>query len=114
MTNYLFLKLYIDVQLNVDLNTIVIYRFAFRNKKIAKIPKTILGNHTANTGETLDFSAKTPQILSKKTKAKASAIPMARLSPIPPLRFIDETATAIMVSINAEIGMLYFLYRTTK
>ena len=91
-----------------------IYLFAFRNKKTAKIEKTIFGNQTANKGEIADFSARVPKILSKKTKANARAIPMARLSPIPPLRFIEDTATAIIVSINAETGKLYFLYKTTK
>ena len=81
---------------------------------MAKIPKAILGNQTANIGGILDFSANTPKILSKKTNAKASAIPIAKLVPIPPLRFIEETATAIIVSINAETGILYFLYKTTK
>src|SRR5690554_7554107 len=44
----------------------------------------------------------------------AIAIPNAKLTPIPPLRLVDDTATAIMVSINAETGTLYFLYLTTK
>ena len=35
---------------------------------MAKIPKAILGNQTANIGGILDFSANTPKILSKKTK----------------------------------------------
>jgi hypothetical protein len=46
---------------------------------------------------------------SKKTNEKATAIPMARFIPIPPLRFIAETETAIIVRINAEIGILNFL-----
>ena len=62
---------------------------------MAKIPKTIFGNQTANNGGKLDFSANVPKILSKNTNEKATAIPMAKLNPIPPLRFIDETATAI-------------------
>lgn len=61
------------------------------------------------SGEKLVFSAKTPKILSKKTKEKATAIPIAKFIPIPPLRFIAETETAIIVKINAEIGMLNFL-----
>ena len=81
---------------------------------MANIPKAILGNHTANMGGILDFSANTPKILSKNTKANASAIPMAKFVPIPPLRFIEDTATAIIVRINAETGTLYFLYKTTK
>ena len=81
---------------------------------MANIPKKMLGNHTANSGEKEDFSAMVPNILSKKTKANAMAIPMARLVPIPPLRFIAETETAIIVRIKAETGTLYFLYKTTQ
>ena len=62
----------------------------------------------------VDFSARAPNILSKNTNANAIAIPIAKLIPIPPLRFIEETASAIMVNINAETGKLYFLYNTTK
>ncbi len=75
---------------------------------MAKIPKTILGIQTAMMGGMVDFSASTPNILSKKTNENAKMIPMARLVPIPPLRFMDETATAIIVSIKAETGILYF------
>lgn len=65
-------------------------------------------------GGAADFSANTPKTLSKKTKAKANKIPMAKFIPIPPLRFMEETETAMMVNIKAETGMLYFLYNTTK
>ena len=54
---------------------------------MANIPKKILGSHTANNGEKEDFSAIVPKILSKKTKAKAMAIPIAKLVPIPPLPY---------------------------
>ena len=74
----------------------------------------MLGIQTAKSGGILDFSAKTPKILSKKIKVKASPIPIARFIPIPPRRFIEETATAIIVRIKAETGILYFLYKTTK
>ena len=43
-----------------------------------------------------------PKILSKNTKAKARIIPIAKLTPIPPRRFIEETDTAIIVKIKAE------------
>lgn len=76
---------------------------------MARIPKTILGTQTAIIGGAADFSAKTPKILSKKTKANAKTIPMARFIPIPPLRFIEETATAIIVKMNAATGILNFL-----
>lgn len=81
---------------------------------MANIPKPTLGNQTAKNGGILDFSANTPNILSKKTKAKANAIPMARFIPIPPRRFIDDTETAIIVRIKADTGTLNFLYKTTK
>ena len=76
---------------------------------MAKIPNNIFGNQTAIIGFIVDFSAKAPKILSKKTKAKAIAIPIAKLIPIPPRRFIEDTASAIIVRINAETGKLYFL-----
>jgi len=81
---------------------------------MAKIPNTKFGNQTAIKGGKVDFSAKVPKILSKNTNEKAIAIPIAKFNPIPPLRFIEETATAIIVRINADTGILYFLYKTTK
>ena len=36
--------------------------------------------------------------------------PKAKLTPIPPLRLIEDTATAIIVSINTDAGKLHFLY----
>ena len=81
---------------------------------MAKIPKTKFGIQTAIKGETDDLLAKTPKILSIKIYPKANKIPIARLIPIPPRRFIDETATAIIVKMNAETGTLNFLYKTTK
>ena len=41
-------------------------------------------------------------------------IPNAKLTPMPPLRLKDETATAIRVNIKAEIGILHLLCRTNK
>jgi len=46
------------------------------------------------------------ETLSKKINMNASVIPTARLIPIPPLLLKEATATAIMVKINAEIGIL--------
>jgi hypothetical protein len=69
----------------------------------------MLGNQTAANGEILDFSAMVPKTLSKKIKVNAITIPMAKFIPIPPLRFMEETATAIMVNTNAEMGKLNFL-----
>ncbi len=76
---------------------------------IARIPKTTFGNQTAINGEKVDFSAIVPKTLSKKTKTKAREIPTARFTPIPPLRLNEATATAIMVRINAETGVLHLL-----
>ena len=64
------------------------------------------GSHAASAGEKLDLATSTPKILSKKMKIKPKAIPRARLTPIPPRRLKDATATAITVNINAETGML--------
>ena len=74
----------------------------------------MLGIQTAIMGATLDFAANTPKTLSIKTKAKASKIPMVKFIPIPPRRFMEDTATAIIVKINADTGILYFLYKTTR
>ena len=79
---------------------------------IDKIPKMILGNQTAIIGLKSDCSAITPNILSKNTKTIEIQIPIARLTPIPPRRFIEETATAIIVNMNTETGKLHFLYNT--
>ena len=73
------------------------------------MPKIILGIQTAKSGGIVDFSARTPKILSKKIKVNANPIPMAKFIPIPPLLFIEETATAIIVRIKADTGILYFL-----
>lgn len=66
---------------------------------MAKIPKTKLGNQVAKKGENVLCSAMVPKILSKNTKIIPIPIPMAKLIPIPPLLFTEETATAIMVKI---------------
>src|SRR5690606_21223263 len=67
---------------------------------------------TATKGEKSDWEARTPNILSKNTKTMAIQIPKAKFTPIPPRRFMEETATAIMVKINTETGKLHFLYFT--
>ena len=41
-------------------------------------------------------------------------IPKAKLTPIPPRRLNEETATAIKVKIKAEIGILHLLCRTKR
>ncbi len=70
-----------------------------------------LENQTAIKGEKVDFSAKTPNILSKKTKPKATAIPMVRFIPIPPLLFIEEIADALGKSVNSIRGKALSLLR---
>ena len=69
----------------------------------------MFGNHTAINGEKVDCSAIVPKTLSKKIKIKARVIPTARFTPIPPRRFLEETATAIIVRIKADTGVLHLL-----
>jgi len=45
----------------------------------------------------VDLLTRTPKILSKKIKRNPKLIPKAKLTPIPPLRLKEETATAITV-----------------
>ena len=73
---------------------------------MAKREKMSNGNHAARAGEKFDLATMTPKILSKKIKMKPNAIPKAKLTPIPPRRLKEETATAIKVKINAETGKL--------
>ena len=70
------------------------------------MPNKTRGSQAATTGGNVDLLTKTPKILSKKMKRKPKLIPKAKLTPIPPLLLKEETATAIIVSINAEIGIL--------
>ncbi len=77
---------------------------------MARMPKMTFGNQTAISGGKSDCSAITPKILSKNTKTMAIHIPTAKLTPIPPRRFIEDTATAIMVKINTETGKLPVQY----
>ena len=70
------------------------------------MPNKTRGSQAATTGGNVDLLTKTPKILSKKMKRKPKLIPKAKLTPIPPLHLKEETATAIIVSINAEIGIL--------
>ena len=76
------------------------------------MPNTILENQTANNGEKSDCAAMVPKILSKNTNIMAIQIPKARFTPIPPLRFLEDTATAIIVKINTDTGKLHFLYNS--
>ena len=73
---------------------------------MANIPKSVNGNQAANAGENVDLLTNTPKTLSKNIKRKPKEIPKAKLTPIPPLLLKEATATAIMVSANAEIGRL--------
>jgi hypothetical protein len=66
-------------------------------------------NMNNNEPEFRKDEIKEQNTLSKKMKTNAITIPMAKLIPIPPLLVIEETATAIMVKIKAEIGKMNFL-----
>lgn len=66
----------------------------------------MFGNHVAINGENEVCSAIVPKTLSKNIKTIPILIPIARFTPIPPLRFTEDTATAIMVKIYAETGRL--------
>ena len=46
----------------------------------------------------------------KKTKTKASDIPSAKFKPIPPLFLKDATATANIVKMITEIGIVILLF----
>ncbi len=56
---------------------------------------------TAIKGDNPDVSAKVPKTRSKNTKTNPMTIPNAKFTPIPPLRFTDETATPMIVKIKA-------------
>ena len=84
----------------------MIYLFAYRSKNTANRPNNTKGSHAATTGGNVDLLTRTPKILSKKIKRNPKLIPKAKLTPIPPLRLKEETATAIIVRIKAEIGIL--------
>jgi len=71
-----------------------------------------LGIKTAMRGEKPDCSARVPNTLSKKMKIKATPIPKARLIPMPPRRFAEDTATPMMVRIKAVTGKAQRLYFT--
>ena len=64
------------------------------------------GSQAARKGENVDLLTITPKILSKKINKKPKVIPNARFTPIPPRLLNEDTATAIRVSINAEMGIL--------
>lgn len=85
------------------------YRFARYKRITAKKPNIMFGNQTAINGENADCSAMVPKTLSKNTNIKAREIPTAKFIPIPPLLLKEATATAIIVSINAETGILHLL-----
>ena len=73
----------------------------------------MLGIITANNGEKPDCSARVPNTLSKKINTKAIKIPNAKLAPIPPRLFTEETDTAIIVKIKAVNGKAHLLYFTS-
>ena len=83
-------------------------------RKNARIPKRKIGSHAPKKGGKFDLLTITPNILSKKINIKPSAIPKARLTPIPPLLLNEETETAINVSTKADIGRLHRLCLTNR
>ena len=56
----------------------------------------------------------TSTIFKKKTYTNMSVIPMARLIPIPPLRFLEANTTAIKVKIYEDTGKLVLLWNSTR
>ena len=82
--------------------------------ELSSIVKRLRKDAKVRKGENVDLLTITPKILSKKIKRKPKLIPNAKLTPIPPLRLKDETATAINVKINDEIGILHLLCLTNK
>ena len=90
------------------------YFFAWFNKIIASIRNIKKGNQAPIKGENEDFVTNTPNIFSKKIKINPSAIPKAKLIPIPPLLLNEETETAIRVKTNEESGILHLLCLTNK
>jgi hypothetical protein len=75
-------------------------------KKIANIPKIILGNHTANSGEKVDFQQRTKYFIKNISQKQSRPIMSS-----PFLLSLYETETAIIVNINAETGTLYFFIK---
>ena len=65
---------------------------------------TKLGSQAPMLGFISDLDTKTEKSLSKKIKIKARIIPKARFKPIPPLFFVEATATAKIVNIKTVIG----------
>ncbi len=77
------------------------------------IPKIILGIQTINKGIDSAVDPKTSDTFIKNTYKNIKAIPAAKLTPIPPLLFLEASVTAIKVRTNEEIGKLVLLYNST-
>lgn len=65
----------------------------------------IFGSHIASRGGMVLFWATIFKASKENTKTKAKAIPMARLSPMPPLLFSEERDIAKMVRIMMATGI---------
>ena len=74
----------------------------------------INGNQAPKNGEKFDFVTITPKILSKKINKNPNEIPIARLTPIPPLLLKEDIETAINVKIKDARGKLYLLCLVNK
>lgn len=73
---------------------------------MANIPNIILGNQTIKSELVSAPAPKTSAIFKKKTYTNIKVIPMAKLIPIPPLRFFEANATAIKVKMYEDTGKL--------
>lgn len=72
---------------------------------IAIIVNIILGIHSAKLTGIGVLTAKTFAILSRKTKTKASPIPLTRCIPVPPFIFLELIQTPIITKIKIEKGL---------
>lgn len=72
----------------------------------------MFGIHEATNGETYPFSENVDVVCEKKMYTNANEIPTARLIPIPPRRFFDESDKAKTVKIIVENGTLKRLFNS--
>ena len=70
------------------------------------IENIILGSQAINNGFELGADPNTTATFIKKIYINIIPIPKARLTPVPPLFFLEDNDTAINVNIYAETGKL--------
>src|SRR5690606_21531160 len=90
------------------------YYSALYNKTKAIIKKVTLGISTAKIGGNPPLRANIVENWLKTKYTKLRPIPIPRLRPIPPLTFLEDSATPIKVKINAEKGLIQRRYFSTK